>query len=45
MHNVDMIYGYARVSAGAQDLRNQLAQLKTVGCQKVFRETGHSLER
>jgi DNA invertase Pin-like site-specific DNA recombinase len=38
-----MIYGYARVSTGAQDLTSQLAQLKAVGCEKVFREklTGH----
>ena len=38
MHNAGMIYGYARVSTDAQDLTSQLAQLKTAGCEKVFRE-------
>jgi len=38
MHNAGMIYGYARVSTGAQDLASQLAQLKAAGCEKVFRE-------
>jgi DNA invertase Pin-like site-specific DNA recombinase len=33
-----MIYGYARVSTGAQDLTSQLAQLKAAGCEKVDRE-------
>jgi DNA invertase Pin-like site-specific DNA recombinase len=33
-----MIYGYARVSTAAQDESGQVAQLKTAGCQKVFRE-------
>jgi DNA invertase Pin-like site-specific DNA recombinase len=33
-----MIYGYARVSTAAQDLANQLAQLRAAGCEKVFRE-------
>jgi DNA invertase Pin-like site-specific DNA recombinase len=30
-----MIYGYARVSTGAQDLGSQLAQLKAAGCGPV----------
>jgi len=33
-----MILGYARVSTDAQDLTNQLAQLKAAGCERVFRE-------
>jgi DNA invertase Pin-like site-specific DNA recombinase len=33
-----VIYGYARVSTGAQDLASRLAQLKAAGCEKVFRE-------
>jgi DNA invertase Pin-like site-specific DNA recombinase len=33
-----MIYGYARASIDAQDLNNQLAQLKAAGCKRVFRE-------
>ncbi len=33
-----MIYAYARVSTVAQDLTNQLAQLKAAGCEKVFCE-------
>ena len=32
-----MIYGYARVSTDA-DLTNQLAELKTAGCDPIFRE-------
>ena len=42
-----MIYGYARVSTGAQDLTSQLAQLKAAGCEKVFREkiTGTTADR
>jgi DNA invertase Pin-like site-specific DNA recombinase len=47
MHNAGMIYGYARVSTAAQDLANQLAQLKAAGCEKVFREkiTGATADR
>src|SRR4030088_667896 len=47
MHNAGMIYGYARVSTGAQDLTNQLAELKAAGCEKVFREkiTGTTADR
>jgi hypothetical protein len=33
-----MIYGYARVSTAAQDETGQVRQLKTAGCEKVFRE-------
>ena len=47
MHNGSMIYGYARVSTDTQDLTNQLAHLKTAGCEKVFREkiSGATAER
>ncbi len=34
-----MIYGYAGVSTDAQDLTNQVAQLKVAGCEVVYRET------
>ena len=42
-----MIYGYARVSTDAQDLTNQVAQLKAAGCATIFREkmTGTHAER
>jgi DNA invertase Pin-like site-specific DNA recombinase len=45
--NRGMIYGYARVSTGAQDLTSQLAQLEAAGCEKVFREklTGTTADR
>jgi hypothetical protein len=33
-----MICGYARVSTHAQDLSNQVAQLKAAGCGAIFRE-------
>src|SRR5713101_766227 len=47
MHNAGMIYGYARVSTDAQDLTSQLVQLKTAGCEKVYREkiTGATADR
>jgi DNA invertase Pin-like site-specific DNA recombinase len=35
---IAVIYGYARVSTGAQDLTSQLAELKAVGCEKIFRK-------
>jgi DNA invertase Pin-like site-specific DNA recombinase len=38
MHNDGMIYGYARVSTDAQDLSNQMAQLRAAGCDTIFRE-------
>lgn len=42
-----MIYGYARVSAVAQDLAIQLAQIKAAGCEMAFCEkiTGTTAER
>ena len=47
MHNAGMIYGYARVSTGAQDFTGQLAQLRAAGCAQVFREkiTGTTADR
>ena len=35
-----MIYGYARASTDAQDLSNQVTQLKAAGCATIFREKG-----
>src|ERR1700674_3232455 len=47
MHNLGMIYGYARVSTAAQDETGQVRQLKAAGCEKVFREkiTGTTADR
>ena len=47
MHNLGMIYGYARVSTAAQDETGQVRQLKAAGCEKIFREkiTGTTAER
>ncbi len=47
MHNRSMIYGYARVSSNGQDLAQQLVQLDTAGCTKVYREkiSGATAER
>ena len=47
MHNAAVIYGYARVSTDAQDLSNQVAQLKAAGCATIFREkvSGATAER
>lgn len=47
MHNSGTIYGYARVSTDAQDLTNQVAQLKATGCGTIFREkiSGATAER
>ena len=38
MQNGGTIYGYARVPTDAQDLANQVAQLKAAGCAKTYRE-------
>src|SRR5215472_278989 len=45
--NENMIFGYARVSTVAQDERGQVRQLKTAGCEKIFREkiTGTTADR
>jgi DNA invertase Pin-like site-specific DNA recombinase len=42
-----MIFGYARVSTGAQDLTAQLRDLKAAGCERVFKEkvTGATADR
>ena len=47
MQNESMIYGYARVSAAAQDESGQVRQLKAAGCEKIFREkiTGTTADR
>ena len=33
-----MNVGYARVSTSSQNLENQIEQLKSVGCKKIFSE-------
>jgi DNA invertase Pin-like site-specific DNA recombinase len=47
MQNECMLYGYARVSTDAQDLGNQVTQLKGAGCKKIYREkiTGTHADR
>ena len=47
MLNAGMIYAYTRVSTDAQDLTNQVAQLKGAGCVTIFREktSGATAER
>jgi len=36
MHNAGLIYGYARVATGAQDLSNQVVQLKAAGYGAIY---------
>src|SRR6266851_7952484 len=38
VHNVGMIYGYARVSTDGQSVEAQIAALTTAGVEKIFRE-------
>ena len=47
MQNENMIYGYARVLTAAQDETGQVRQLRSAGCEKVFREkiTGTTVDR
>ena len=47
MQIVAMIYGYARVSTHGQDLAQQLSQLTSAGCVKIYREkiSGATAER
>lgn len=42
-----MIYGYARVSTDAQDLSNQIGQLKASGCEEIFKDklSGANVDR
>jgi DNA invertase Pin-like site-specific DNA recombinase len=38
VHNVSMIYGYARVSTDGQSVAAQVATLKAAGAEKIFKE-------
>jgi DNA invertase Pin-like site-specific DNA recombinase len=40
MHNAGMIHGYARVSTDAQNLTNQMTQLKAARCGTIYRPLG-----
>jgi len=47
MHNLGMIYGYARGSTAGQDQNGKVRQVKAAGWEKVFREkiTGTTADR